>query len=125
MLSWFVDSQVINPVITRKRVVEEADVEIRPEKIPSSCLDENVCINSIQKYFSADAWAAVEQVLEVVKKNPAWFCGSCAKEIDDNTEDSIICDSCLSWFHFNCLGLKKPPKIKEWFCRQCHVNKNN
>ena len=68
MLSWFVDSQVINPVITRKRVVEKADVEIRPEKISSSCLDENVCINSIQKYFSADAWTAVEQVLEVVKK---------------------------------------------------------
>ena len=125
MLSWFVDSQVRDSVIARERVVEETDVEICPEKIPSSCLDENVCIHSIQKYFSADAWMAVEQVLKVVKNNPAWFCGSCENKIDDSTEDSVVCESCLSWFHFNCLGLRKAPKTKEWFCRQCHVNKDN
>ena len=121
MLSWFVDKQVKESVLSRKRVVEESDVEIRPERIPSSCLDENICIQSIQKYFSVDAWAAVEQVLEVVKRNPVWFCGNCARRIDDDTESSIICESCLSWFHFDCVGLKKSPKSRQWFCRQCHI----
>ena len=122
MLSWFVDNQVKELVLARKRVVEESDVEIRPERIPSSSLDENVCISSIQKYFSIDAWSAVEQVLEVVKRNPVWFCGSCAKKINDDTDNSILCESCLSWFHFNCVGLKTSPKAKKWYCRQCHLN---
>ena len=65
MLSWFVN-QVKELVLARKRVVEESDVEIRPERIPSSSLDENVCISSIQKYFSIDAWSAVEQVLSLL-----------------------------------------------------------
>ena len=54
ILSWYLDSQVKEAVLVRKRLVEEEDVEIRPERIPSVCLEENVCI---QKYFSRDAWS--------------------------------------------------------------------
>ena len=50
MLSWLLDCQVKEAVLARKRVVEEEDVEIRPERIPSACLEEDVCIQSIQKY---------------------------------------------------------------------------
>ena len=39
---------------------------------------------------------------------------------DDDTESSIICDSCLTWFHFSCLNMKKQPKYKVWFCRLCY-----
>ena len=121
MFAWFIDNQVKELVLARKRLVEEADVEVQPERIPSSCLDENVCINSIQKYFSRDAWTSVEQVLQVVKRNPVWFCGSCAKRINDDTDSSIICESCLSWFHFDCVGLTNPPKARQWFGCQCHL----
>ena len=38
------DHQVKEAVLARKRLVEEEDVEIRPERIPSSCLEEDVCI---------------------------------------------------------------------------------
>ena len=122
ILSWFVDRQVKDTVLARKRLIQEEDVEIKPERIPASCLDENVCIQSVQKYFSEDAWAAVLQVIEVVGKNPVWFCGACSKAIDDENENSIVCDSCLSWFHFTCTGIKKNPKKKQWFCRQCHAS---
>ena len=77
-------------MLARKRLVEEEDVEMRPE---TSCLDENVCIQSIQKYFSEDAWAALTQVLEVVRKNAVWYCGSCSKAINADIDDSIVCDS--------------------------------
>ena len=105
ILSWFVDHQVKESVLARRRLVEEEDVMVLPERIPASCLDKNVCIQSVQKYFSEDAWAAVLQVVEVVR-SAVWFCGACSKEINDETENSIMCDSCLSWFHFPCVTIK-------------------
>lgn len=36
-------------MLARKRLVEEEDVEIRPKRIPSSCLEEDVCILSVQQ----------------------------------------------------------------------------
>ena len=87
------DPQVKAAVLARKRLVEEDDVEIRPERIPASCMDENVCVRSIQKFFTEDAWAALTQVLNIVQKNAMWYCGACSNAIDDETENSIKCDS--------------------------------
>ena len=121
ILSWFIDKNIKDVALSRKRLIEEHEVEIRPECIPSSCLDENVYLPSIQKYFSEDAWLAVTNVVEIVKKNTSWYCGACSKAINDETEDSIHCESCLYWFHFTCVAIKTAPKKKEWFCRQCHA----
>ena len=52
-------------------------------------------------------------VLDVLLSNLVWYCGVCAKEINDETEDSINCDSYLTWLHFQCAC--KCPKVKEWF----------
>ena len=123
ILSWFVDCQIKEAVLAGKRLVEEEDVEMKPERISAWCLDENVCIPSIQKYFSEDAWAALTQVLEVVRKNAVWYYGTCSKVVNDDTENSVVCDSCLSWFHFNCVALKTCPKSKQWFCLYCHEHK--
>ncbi len=78
-------------VLARTRLVEEEDVEIIPEQIPASCLDKNVCVQSVQKYFSEDTWAALKQVIEVVQKND----GIAECVIDDDGENSIMCDSCM------------------------------
>ena len=48
ILSWFVDCQIKEAVLARKRLVGEEDVEMKPERISASCLDENVYIPSIQ-----------------------------------------------------------------------------
>ena len=42
ILSWFVDVEVANNAIASDKIVEENDIEVRPEKI--SCLDKNVCL---------------------------------------------------------------------------------
>jgi len=47
-------------------------------------------------------------------------CGSCARPIDDDEEDSIQYDSCLVWYHFRCVSLKQRPKTTVWFCRPCY-----
>ena len=106
MLQWFVDSQVAESALTGMKIVEECEVEVRPNKVPSSCLDENVCLRSIQKYFSPDAWSVVCNVVDTIRKGPVWYCRRCTMAICDETENSIVCESCLMWFHFVGVSLK-------------------
>jgi len=32
---------------------------------------------------------------------------------------SVGSDSCLLWYHFACVNIKRAPAKKEWFCRAC------
>ena len=119
MLKWFVEARVAESALKGK-LIEEEDVEPRPECVSASCLDDNVCIRNIQKYFTNDGWKALLQVVEAVKKGTVWYCGRCTNTINDEEENSVVCESCLVWFHFRCTGLRKAPKASKWFCRQCH-----
>jgi len=38
-------------------------------------------------------------------------------------EEMVACDSCDEWFHISCLGLKRVPKSKNWFCKECKKKK--
>ena len=57
-----------------------------------------MCIQSIQKYFSRETRCALTNVLDVLRSNLVWYCGICAREINEKTEDSMKCDSCLTWY---------------------------
>ncbi len=46
------------------KLIEENEVEVRPEKLPDAAIDENVDVHLIRKYFTSDAWLLVEDVLE-------------------------------------------------------------
>lgn len=37
-------------------IIQEADVEVRPELLPSGLLDYRVQMRQLQRYFSEDAW---------------------------------------------------------------------
>ena len=73
-------------------------VEICLETISYSSLDENVCIESCRKYFYPDAWVSVKAVVVVDKSHPIWHCGRFRNLIDDDMNDSIVCDSYLNGF---------------------------
>ena len=95
---------------------------VHPERISYSFMfrDDHVHLQSCKKYFTDDGWLAMQNVVETVKKNPAWYCGRLVHmPINDANEDSVQCDSCLVWFHFKCANLKTAPKCKNWFCRWC------
>ena len=66
MLEWFVEARIANSAMEGKLIEEE--VETRPEHVSTSCLDENVCIRNIQKYFTYDGWEALTHVMEAVKR---------------------------------------------------------
>lgn len=37
-------------------LLEESEVEVRPEHLPSALLDCNVCLPKMKKFFTPDAW---------------------------------------------------------------------
>lgn len=119
MLSWFVDKEVINSA-NGDVLIEETEVECRPERVTNAVLDENVDIYLIRRFFSSDAWMIVEDVVCRKKEKAIWICGVCQQDL--HSDLSIICECCLGWFHFRCVGLSKHPKKKNWFCRQCYVH---
>ena len=42
ILSWFIDNDAATKAMKRNVLIEEHDVEARPECVPMKCLDENV-----------------------------------------------------------------------------------
>ena len=56
MLSWFVDKNVPTQTMYNKIIIKEDKVKVYPKRVPMKCLNENVCINLIIKYFAYDAW---------------------------------------------------------------------
>ena len=88
------------------KIIDETEVEVRPEKVPTSCLDENVCLESCRKYCSMDAWNLIKSVVDVIQNNPVYYCGRCTNPISDETQSSIVCECCLNWYHFSCLNMK-------------------
>lgn len=119
VLSWFVDKDIACQAIKSGGIIEEEEVECRPEKIPHSSLDENVDIGLVRKYFSYDAWLVIEGVIQQKKQKMVWACTTCNRDL--HSEPSIICDLCLLRHHFSCVALSKNPKGKTWFCRSCHL----
>ena len=119
MLSWFVDKDVLERAIKQRILIDEDEVECRPERVSDAILDENVDIHLVRNHFSQDAWMSVEDVIQRKSDNMVWICHTCLHDL--HSEESILCDSCLLWFHFRCVGLTKSPKLKKWFCRACHA----
>ena len=67
MLSWFVDHDSMEQVTRAGNLREEDEVECLTECIPRKCLDDNVCITQIRKYFTFDAWNLLETTMEIVR----------------------------------------------------------
>ena len=118
MLRWFVEGKVMVAALKQNSLVEEEDVESRPEKLPDAVLDENVDIHLIRKFFTRDAWLLVTDVVKQKQENPTFTCKSCYHDLHE--QSSVVCEHCLSWYHIKCVGLKQEPKARYWYCRECH-----
>ena len=100
-------------------IIDEEQVETRPEKVNPALADENVNFIRLRRYFSHDAWLLVEDVIKQLKLTNTWICQCCKEELLEDTQ-CIGCDECLYWFLFTRASLKKEPKSKYWFCRSCY-----
>ena len=88
-----------------------------------SPLEDCVSINSVKELFTSAAWHQVKQMLAALKKHPLWHCGTCREEIEEEGDNCVFCDRCLSWLHYRCTKPKmtKPPAATYWFCCKCKM----
>ena len=114
ILSWFVGEEVADDVVRHSGTIDANQVGQRTTT--SAALDENVYLNTVRQYCDAAAWLAIESVVDGVKRDVTWYCAACSSTIDSR---SVVCECCLQWNHFGCVGLKSLPKVRSWFCSQC------
>ena len=118
ILRWFVEGKVMVAAIKGNCLIEEEHVESKPEKLPDGVLDENADIHLIRRFFMHDAWLLLTNVVKQKRENPSFTCKSCYHDLDEQL--SLVCEHCLSWYHMKCVGLKQEPKVRYWYCRDCH-----
>jgi hypothetical protein len=94
--------------------IKKDQIRVNPFNIPDLARDECVVdANRIEKYFSDEGWLVV---LETLTKKIKIICPGCTKAIKTR-QDSVVCERCLNWYHFPCVGLQTKPKRKNWFCK--------
>ena len=118
ILSWILPDKLVKKALLGEKIgKKEAIGGIEPT---TNLLDENVNWASVQRFFTKAAWGKVSDMIAELEKNPQWKCGACHKDL--STAASIICESCLVWYHLKCSGLTVSPKKVEWFCRLCYAS---
>ena len=118
MLHWIgLEQQEIDEALSGTKI-EESSIEIRPECVSNKLVDDTVELGDIKEFFSEDAWQCLQNVYETKEKNSLWNCNECQTTIEQG-ESTIACESCLEWYHYECVGIKRKPRSKEWFCPIC------
>lgn len=118
MLLWIgFEQSEVNEVMQGK-IIDETLIETRPEFVSNNIIDDTVKVGEIKEFFNEDAWLGLKNVLEIKEKNSLWSCKECRKTIE-NDQNTVACEACLEWFHFTCLGIKRKPRVKTWFCTIC------
>ena len=116
ILSWLLSADIVNFAL-RGQLVDEDQIEVRPELLSPALVDENVELKLVQIFFTRDGWVSLNTAIKNLNKHITYFC--CVCKIDIENSLSICCDCCLLWCHLICAGLNKAPKKKHWFCKQC------
>ncbi|KAL3191166.1 hypothetical protein MRX96_019398 [Rhipicephalus microplus] len=92
-------------VLDQVYLINEIDVEVWPELLPSALLDYRVEMRLLLPYFSDDAWHLLSSSVATKRENELWLCYSC-KEQDSGEIKMICCDHCPEWFHWTCAAVK-------------------
>ena len=120
LLGWFVGKEEVNlTVMEPGYLIDEEGIEVVPKNVVDGVMDENVDISLISKYFTLDAWMLIEDVITQKRRKLHFTCSCCSQALSESCQWVIVCNHCLCWFHLNCVGLKKLPKAKHWFCVKC------
>ncbi|KAM7289013.1 uncharacterized protein ISCGN_029150 [Ixodes scapularis] len=118
LLAGFIDKRLCQRVLDGSYLLEETDVEVRPEALPSALLDCRVSLPRLRKYFTPDAWSLLTSSVGAKKSNELWICSLC-KEKDDGELKMVCCEQCLEWFHWSCAALTRQDVKKQWYCPRC------
>ena len=114
MLGWFVDEEAVKKATSGNKIAEE-EITCIPTDLPSAMKDDAVDINVIRRFFNTESWTCLEAAYNSRVALP-YQCPLCKNEVE---EHSVMCDSCLEWYHYKCEGLRKLSTTKFWYCRYC------
>lgn len=116
MLQWFVGKDR-GILALEGQVIEEHEIEVDATQISSGCVSRSCNIRLIRKYFTSDAWVAVQTLIKCKEENHLLFCIVCKSK---TYKDSLCCSSCLDIYHLTCCSQKVISKSKRWYCRMCY-----
>lgn len=107
--------------LSGKRLLMKSDLNYNIQEIPDTIRDkDNIDIYRTVKYFQKNAWLDVLACVHK-KEQQEYCCTVCSKIISDESQKSIACDRCLTWFHFSCTSITAAPKKRNWFCNSCKM----
>ncbi|CAN7938737.1 unnamed protein product [Ixodes hexagonus] len=119
VLAWLVGDRDAGCAVDRGIRLDEDKVEMIPSRLPEAILDNQVDVDSVKKFFTADGWCAVSHVLEAKRKTIKWKCNACKDPLAD--APSVVCEACLCWYHQCCQNIKPSAlaTAQAWFCKKC------
>ena len=68
MLTWFIDTDVVENALKHNLPVEEHRIERMPENVLQACRDEHVDIHQTRHYFRKDARRIVDNVVRTKRE---------------------------------------------------------
>ena len=110
MLLWLCDKSAVDEVSEQSKPITQPS--LLPD-ISEEVIEQGVCLDALQKYFSADAWMAIKQKGDYMNINknimhgltPSvailkldWKCSNCT--VITTRQNMIACDSCDRWYHW-------------------------
>ncbi|CAN8018517.1 unnamed protein product, partial [Ixodes persulcatus] len=119
VLAWLVGHKDAGCAVDKGIRLDENKVEMIPSRLPEAILDNQVDVDSVKRFFTADGWCAVSHVLEAKRKAMKWKCNACKDPLAD--APSVVCEACLCWYHQCCQNMKPSAleTAQAWFCKKC------
>ena len=119
ILNWMFSENVVNKVL-RGELIKIEEVPQDPFELSLCLVDENVNWRVVERYLEKSAWTKMVHLMSCLQSDPKWFCRVCQEDLE--SFKSIVCESCLVWYHQKCVSINIPPKKAPWFCRFCYSN---
>ena len=117
ILSWMLSDDLVKKALNGE-LIDIQEVPSDTIRMSPCLLDENVNWKVVQKYFAKGTWMMMRDLVHRLSIKPNWVCGVCQDDLEHS--HSVVCESCLIWYHLKCVGLNNPPKKTNWFCRFCY-----
>jgi len=92
--------QKTNTSLYNNYIIDDVSILTWQDEIHSGILEEDVDINMVKCFFTNGIWKSLMKIINIKRKKVVWLCPTCQKDI--SLKKSILCDSCLTWFHVKC-----------------------
>ena len=107
ILSWILSDDQVKRALNGE-LIDIEEIPNHTMQLSPCLLDENVNWKVVKKYFTEGAWAMMRCLIHSLSEHPYWDCGVCQEDLGHF--NSICCESCLTRYHLECVGLNNPPK---------------